>query len=178
MKKLLLLVMIAIFAAGSMQAQTEKGDMAIGVNITPAFGDGWSTVGIGVKYQYNIIDHLRMEPNVNYYFKKDYTSVWDLGVNFHWLFNVIENLHLYPIAGIGVAGASFDIEGAYDDVLGEDFGDYMEGSNTSITRFAFNLGAGVEYMFTDNISANFEYKRRISSDLGQNLISIGVGYHF
>ena len=52
--------MIAIFAAGSMQAQTEKGDMAIGVNITPAFEDGWSTVGIGVKYQYNIIDNFRM----------------------------------------------------------------------------------------------------------------------
>lgn len=170
--------MIAIFAAGSMQAQTEKGDMAIGVNISPTFVSGWSTVGIGLKYQYNVIDNLRMEPNVNYYFKKDYTSSWDLGVNFHWLLNVMENLHLYPIVGVGVAGANYDMEGVYDDLLDEEFGDYFEGSNSSVTRFAVNVGAGAEYMFTDKISANFEYKRRLSSDLGVNIFSIGIGYHF
>lgn len=175
MKKLLLLVMIAIFAAGSMQAQTEKGDMAMGVNITPAFGNHWTTVGIGLKYQYNIIDHLRMEPTINYYFKKDYTTVWDLGVNFHWVFDVpVENLYVYPIAGIGIASLKDDVDGFLSDVNG------ASGSivGRDFTHFAVNLGAGVEYKFTEKISANFEYKRRISSGLGQNLLSIGVGYHF
>ena len=70
MKKWLLMVVAAVFCAWNVQAQTEKGAMAAGVNLTVGFGDSYTNVGLGAKYQYNIIDNLRLEPNFNYYFKK------------------------------------------------------------------------------------------------------------
>ena len=114
MKKWLLMVVAAVFCAWNVQAQTEKGAMAAGVNLTVGFGDSYTNVGLGAKYQYNIIDNLRLEPNFNYYFKKDYLSMWDLSVNVHYLFTLYEGLNFYPLAGIGVAGGK-----AEDEPLGE-----------------------------------------------------------
>ena len=163
MKKWLLMVVAAVFCAWNVQAQTEKGAMAAGGSLSFGFGDDYSNIGIGAKYQYNIIDNLRLEPSVNYYFKKDNGSMWDLCANVHYLFTLYEGLNFYPLAGIGVTGAK-------DHTF-----DYAS------TAFAFNIGAGLEYMFTSNISANVEYKYRVcSGDFvpDRSLLTLGVAYHF
>ena len=165
MKKWLLMVVAAVFCAWNVQAQTEKGAMAVGGSLSFGFGDDYSNIGIGAKYQYNIIDNLRLEPSVNYYFKKDNGSMWDLCANVQYLFTLNEGLNFYPLAGIGVAGAKIHAG---------------EWSNSS-TAFAFNIGAGFEYMFTSNVSANVEYKYRVcSGDFvpDRSLLTLGVAYHF
>lgn len=180
MKKLLL--MIALFCAVSVQAQTEKGAMAAGANVSLGFGDSYTNFGLGVKYQYNVANRIRLEPGANYYFKKDYMSMWDFCVNVHYLFTITDGLNFYPLVGMGVAGAKLDLKGAASDILGDDYKDYagaiMDGMDDSITKFAFNLGLGAEYMVASNVSMNLEYKYRISSDLNRSLLSLGVAYHF
>ena len=161
------MVMTAIFCTVGVQAQTEKGDMAAGGNLSIGFGDSYTNFGLGAKFQYNVIDNLRLEPTVNYYFKKDYTSMWDLGVNAHYLFSVGDKLNFYPIVGLGVMGAKL----SYDDGYGNEYKD-------SATKFMVNLGAGAEYMLTSNVSVNFEYKYRICSDMNRSLLTLGVAYHF
>ena len=184
MKKWLLMVVAAVFCAWNVQAQTEKGAMAAGVNLTVGFGDSYTNVGLGAKYQYNIIDNLRLEPNFNYYFKKDYLSMWDLSVNVHYLFTLYEGLNFYPLAGIGVAGGKAHYGSAADDWYGEGLGGLIEDVldeyevDDTLTNFIFNIGAGLEYMITDNISVNLEYKYRVCADLNRSLLSFGVAYHF
>ncbi len=181
MRKWLFMVVVAIFCAWNAQAQTEKGAMAAGANLTVGFGDSYTNVGLGVKYQYNIIDNLRLEPNFNYYFKKDYLSMWDLSVNVHYLFTLYEGLNFYPLAGIGVAGGKVHYGSFYDNIsegLFENIFDHDIDVDNTITNFIFNIGAGLEYMITDNISVNLEYKYRVCADLNRSLLSFGVAYHF
>ena len=172
MKKWFLLVIAAIFCVWNTQAQTQRGDMAAGANLTVGFGDSYTNVGLGVKYQYNVIDYLRLEPNFNYYFKKDNLSMWDLSVNVHYLFTLYEGLNFYPLAGIGVAGGKMHGFDLLKEYLG-----WLDIDNT-ITNFIFNIGAGLEYMVTQDISVNVEYKYRVCDDLNRSLLSFGVAYHF
>ena len=55
----------------------QKGKQAIGGNLS--YGTEIESVGIGLKYQYNITDQIRIEPSMNYFFKNDGLSMFDIG---------------------------------------------------------------------------------------------------
>lgn len=44
----------------------QQGKQAIGGNLS--YGTEIESVGIGLKYQYNITDQIRIEPSMNYFF--------------------------------------------------------------------------------------------------------------
>ena len=44
------------------------------------------SIGLGLKYQYNITDQIRIEPSMNYFFKNDGLSMFDINANIHYLF--------------------------------------------------------------------------------------------
>lgn len=186
MKKYLFMLATAFLCSWTAQAQTEQGAMAAGGGLTMGFGDSYTNFGIGVKYQYNVIDRLRLEPSVNYYFKKDYMDMWDLGVNAQWLCPIYEGIYAYPLAGIGVTGAKTHVGDALGDELGDLIGgplgdevkDALGDADSKVTNFFFNLGAGIECMVTSNVSINLEYKYRFCSDLNRSLLTLGAAYHF
>ena len=174
LRKYLFMMVVAIFVSSYSFAQTEQGEKVIGVNLSGGFGDGYSNFGIGAKIQYNVLDNFRVEPAFNYFFKNDYVSMWDLSANFHYLFGLTDKFTLYPLAGIGVASAKAHLGDFADDLYDDDYGF----GNETTTKFAFNLGAGAEYMVTDRVSLNLEYKYKFCSDLNRSHITLGVGYHF
>lgn len=45
----------------------QQGKQAIGGNLS--YGTEIESVGIGLKYQYNITDQIRIEPSMNYFLK-------------------------------------------------------------------------------------------------------------
>ncbi len=154
-----------VFAA-SATAQ-DKGDMAAGVNLNLGAGDGLTNFGIGLEYQWNVIDNLRLEPSFTYFIKKDYISMWDISANVHYQFQLAERFDLYPLAGLSVMGvkASYDT-GFYGKVSASD------------TDFGVNLGVGCDYDLSERLALNLEAKYRISGNWGRFIIGIGVGYKF
>ncbi|MDR1983829.1 MAG: porin family protein [Prevotellaceae bacterium] len=171
MKKILKKAAIVVIAMVTMnvaaQAQ-EKGDMAVGANVVFGSGDNFSNYGIGAKFQYNVLDPLRLEANFTYFLEKDLISMWDFSVNAHWLFPVADKLTVYPLAGLGMLGTSVD--------LGE-FGEYFGGS-ASDTEFGFNLGGGIDFKLTDKLILNAEVKYKLGSDWNRLLLSAGIAYRF
>ena len=156
MKKLLLMAVMAI-ASLTANAQT------IGVNLDYATNCTPSSLGIGVKYQHPLSGAWRLEGSGNFYFKKDYTTWWDLNVNAHYLFDLGSNINFYPLAGVGV------------DTSSVSFG----GSSTSHTWFITNIGAGIELPITSSVKLNFELKDQIHfGDGGGSRIvfQLGVGF--
>ena len=150
-------ILIAVLAMSMVASAQEKGDMAVGGNLVFGTGDSYSNFGIGAKFQYNVIDPLRLEGSFTYFFEKDYLSMWDLSVNAHYLFRITDSFNVYPLAGLGILGAS---SGPF-----------------SSTDFAFNIGGGADYKITDNLILNAELKYKFS-DLNRFLISAGVTYLF
>lgn len=64
-EKIIIAACMALLGCGSVFAQ--QGKQAIGGNLS--YGTEIESVGIGLKYQYNITDQIRIEPSMNYLFK-------------------------------------------------------------------------------------------------------------
>lgn len=66
MKKVLTLFGLLFVLLGSAHAQ--KGKQAIGFGLS--YGTEIESIGLGIKYQYNITNPIRIEPSFNYFFDK------------------------------------------------------------------------------------------------------------
>ena len=161
MKKLVVLFSMMFFIMGSALAQ--KGIQAGGVHLT--YGTEIESFGIGVKYQYNITDNIRLEPSMNYFFENHGVDQFDLNANAHYLFPMASNVRVYPLAGLTFARW--------------DFGDVDGGMFSSdVTRLGVNLGGGAECDITNNLMLNFELKYQFVSDFDQAVFNIGIAYMF
>ena len=117
MKKIIIAACMALLGCGSVFAQ--QGKQAIGGNLS--YGTEIESVGIGLKYQYNITDQIRIEPSMNYFFKNDGLSMFDINANIHYLFPIASNISLYPLAGFTYTNWHLDLGKAGDyDVSGSD----------------------------------------------------------
>lgn len=65
MKKIIIAACMTLLSFSSVFAQ--KGKQAIGGNLS--YGTEIESIGLGLKYQYNITDQIRIEPSMNYFFK-------------------------------------------------------------------------------------------------------------
>ena len=160
------IIALVVFIGMSVQAQNVKGDMAAGVNVAYGTKDGFSNFGIGAKFQYNLSDAIRIEPSATYFFKKDYTKMWDANVNIHYLFNVAEKFTVYPLAGVSLVGVKAEVDLDFGVM---DFGEV----SASETKFGANLGGGAQYWLTESFALNFEVKYQLVSDFDRPVFSLG-----
>lgn len=183
MKKFFLFVCIAL--AGLCATAQEKGDMAVGVNlgVAPSLESDLKATnfGIGAKFQYNVTDPIRVEADVDYWFKSKGVSVFEISANVHYLFSVMDNLKVYPLAGIGYGNISMDAMDVVDlGPMASVIQAYMPQVDTSesASRFLFNVGVGGEYSVTENIAVGLEIKYQYMKDFNRLPIKLGVTYKF
>jgi outer membrane protein X len=150
-------------------AQT-KGDMSAGAKFALGTGDGWSNMGFGANFRYNVTDPLRLEASFTYFLKKNFITQWDASVNAHWLFRVGEKVNVYPLAGIGILNTGVNLDLGLDE-----FG--LGDMSTSVSDFAVNLGGGVDFFLTESVYINAELKYMIAAG-GRLFLSAGVGFMF
>ena len=153
MKKFIVLFSMMFFIMGSAFAQ--KGIQTAGVHLS--YGTEIESFGIGVKYQYNITNNIRLEPSMNYFFEKNGIDMFDINANAHYLFPMANNVRVYPLAGLTFA--RWDL-----------------GKVT--TRLGVNIGVGDEMDITDDLILNLELKYQTVSDLDQAIFNVGVAYIF
>ena len=153
MKKLMILISMMFFIMGSAFAQ--KGIQAFGVNL--GYGSEIESASIGVKYQYNITNNIRLEPSANYFFEKRGVDMFDFNANAHYLIPTENNIRLYPLAGLTFTRW--------------DFGKVAN-------RLGLNIGGGAEFDVSDNLFVNFELKYQIIKDLDQAIFNVGLTYIF
>ena len=153
MKKLMILISMMFFIMGSAFAQ--KGIQAFGVNL--GYGSEIESASIGVKYQYNITNNIRLEPSANYFFEKRGVDMFDFNANAHYLIPTENNIRLYPLAGLTFT--------RWD--LGK-----------VANRLGLNIGGGAEFDVSDNLFVNMELKYQIVKDFDQAVFNVGLTYMF
>ncbi|MDR0537705.1 MAG: porin family protein [Tannerellaceae bacterium] len=163
--KRIVIFMVVLFAIGSWTAKAQKGTMAAGLNYTLAFNSDNSFSGLAPKFQYYLSDVIRGEGVTTFLFPKNKNAYMDIAVYAHYLFKLDEKAVVYPIVGVGLLSWSTTA------ILDRDLSVWPSAA----------LGGGIEYAFTDKISANAELKYKIAS--GSNAsnfgwLSIGVAYKF
>lgn len=179
MKKIILSLVLCM--AGIFAANAEAGQMAVGGNIGAApcleKGDAPTNFGLTAKFQYGLTEKIRLEADMEYWFKNKGWSVFDITANAHYLFNIADKITVYPLAGIGFAhlGGETFYYPLYDQD-GNPAGEIK--STNSADKFVFNIGAGAEYALTDHLSVGFELKYQYISKFSRFPIQLGVAYRF
>lgn len=173
MKKILLALVFAV--TGLCAFAQEKGDKALGLNlgVAPSLEKGSSVTnfGIGAKFQYNVTDPVRLEADLEYWFKDHTIDVFDISANVHYLFRAGDRVNIYPVVGIGYAHIGGGVK--VPDYIEVDNSDGGGGS-----RFLFNLGVGVEYAVSQRVRMGLEIKYQYLKDFGRLPINVGVTYQF
>lgn len=200
MKKVLLMACMMLVST-AMFAQ--KGTMAAGLNLGYNINSDYKSFGIGAKFQYEFVDRIRGEVSGDYFFKKDNASMWDVNLNFHYLFPLNDKITVYPLAGVGLTGVKLDYEGAgysFEDMIAASTGmsaaayKAMVGTasydaakkayndaideSASDTHFGVNLGGGIDYFISPQIKLNAEARYNIVKDWNRLVISVGAAYVF
>lgn len=131
--------MIAALMLMSIGAFAQEGSMAVGAHLGYAgYGDGYSPLGLGGRFQYEFVENIRGEVDADYWFKKDGFGLWDANVNFQYLFPVAEDIKVYPLAGLTLMGT--------------------HGDGDSETALGFNIGVGAEYYLQSNLKLSLDIK--------------------
>ena len=81
MRKILIFLGLLFVMLSGVYAQ--KGRQAIGFGLS--YGTEIESIGLGLKYQYNITNPIRLEPSLNYFIENDNVSMLDINMNLHYL---------------------------------------------------------------------------------------------
>ena len=160
MKKVLLSLLISVFALG---VYAQKGEKSIGLNL--GYGSEIESVAIGAKFNYGLTDQIRLSPSFNYFLKKDGLSAYEFNADVHYLFEVAPKISAYPLAGLNYTSMKYSA-----DIMGLSI-------STSDSELGLNLGGGLGYQFSDNITLGFELKY-VVSDADQLVPTFNIMFKF
>ena len=136
MKKFMMLAAMMLMSIG---AFAQEGAMSVGAHLGYAgYGDGYSPLGLGARFQYGITESIRGELDGNFWFKKNDVGLWDANVNLQYLFPVAEDIKIYPLLGLTFMGT--------------------HGLDDNETALGFNIGAGAEYYLQSNLKLSLDIK--------------------
>lgn len=112
-----------LFAVASFNLCAQRGEKSIGLNF------GYSEDFIGIKFNYVIVNQLRVSPSLNQFMGNG--SGLEVQADLHYLITLAPQIHVYPLAGITYSDAG---------------------------RSAVNAGIGVEHELTYHLTAGLEVK--------------------
>ena len=166
MKKLS--VFFLMLAMCGLSAMAQKGRDGIGGNIAyNLYND--SGFGLGVKYQYNITDNVRIEPSFTYYPINTIPSRWGhekgcyswlLNTNLHFLIGKPNRWRSYVIGGL-----------AYGNMKGK------EEYDVNNKMLGINAGLGFDYRISYALSLQLEPKIILQKEITL-APTIGLTYYF
>ena len=154
MKKICVFTLMLFFTS-IMFAQ--KGEKSIGLDL--GYNTTTENTGIGLRFQYNLENRFRIAPSFNYFFENNDHSGLEANLDAHYLFPLTHGLVMYPVVGLNYSNIDWDGD--------EDGG------------FGINLGMGIQFPISKQISFGTEYKRAVLFDLSDmEIVTFNLAYKF
>lgn len=154
-------IVLGLLCAGAFlvpaQAQAQRGEKSLGVI------GGFSTYNnggyMGVDFQYTIVDHVRLAPDIAYSFRNEGKSAFILDVDVHFPFKLAKGFDIYPLVGFA-------------------FNNWSYAGGGSASRAGGNFGAGLDFYLTSNLKLSLQGKYSVMNDTSGGFIGLGIGYVF
>lgn len=151
-----LLLLIAAFLP-ALSASAQKGKMTLGLS------GGYATHNDGgytnLYFQYDLIPHIRLAPEIGYVFRNDGKSAFNLAVDVHFPFRIARPVSVYPLAGIV-------------------FNSWKHPGDNTLNRIGADFGAGVDFDLTNYLKLSLQGKYSLMNDVSGGFIGMGIGYIF
>jgi len=143
---------VFIILALGLIVQTQA-QVAIGGGL--GFNERTNSPGITIKSEFGITDQITITPNISYFFGSTALigynqNLFAVDANATYAFDIIENLKIYPLAGLNYTRYK---TGAATVLL-----DALETGGVSDGAIGANIGAGAQWAFSDSLSVYFEPK--------------------
>lgn len=162
MKKLLLTLCMALMAISAsarfISEPSMQGESAIGAHVL--FATKFPNPGVGLRYSYFIVDHVRAELMFDYLFKNKGYTMWDINANAHYVWNIGESFRIYPLVGVFFASWK---DHPLDDID---------------NRVGVNVGAGIQLKIVDNLWLGAEAKMQEMRHYHQGVFNLNATYCF
>lgn len=169
MKKVFLALIVVLLTGVSAFAQ--EGEKSIGLKLN--YGGEIESFGLGANFTYNVTNAIRINPSINYYFKHNHVSLFNVDADFHYLFPFAEGFAAYPLIGI-----TFQNWKAHSyTIYGNEWG-FINTNSKNFTRLGINAGGGLQYDINAEWRAFTELKYSIVNDFDQLVFSLGVAWRF
>ena len=91
MKKFILAAAVALF---SVVANAQEGKFAVGAQVL--YPTDVKSLGVGAKASYGFTDAIQGQASFNYFLKKNYTTVWDVNADAHYLLTLATTSRYIP----------------------------------------------------------------------------------
>lgn len=134
-----------------------KGENVIG--ISAGYVSHNESCYTSIFYQYTIIPHLRISPELGYAFRHKDQSAFLINLDVHVPYRIWKAINIYPIAGFT-------------------FQSWQITDNNNFNRIGGNLGGGLEMYLTSNLKINFQAKYSFVKDASSAFVGLGIGYVF
>lgn len=177
MKKMILVLLLAVMTSGSAFAQ--KGMMGVGANFGVCIHDD-PFIGGGVKFQYNVADIFRIEPSFSYYGatdNHDYGISMAALINGHLFFSSPRAFRPYFFTGVGYVLVNHP----YHESYGYYPNFYTVGNHKNEGSLGVNTGLGIDYRMSHDFSMQVEAGGIMGINYGKSTsikVNIGVTYNF
>ncbi|WP_197018862.1 outer membrane beta-barrel protein [Prevotella sp. P6B4] len=187
MKKVFAILLLAVVCSGNVMAQ--KGRNGIGANVAwNLFKD--SAFGLGVKYQTNVTDNIRIEPSFNFYPvttmpSNEYDSTkgcysWIGNLNMHYFIGKPSRWRPYIIAGLALGNLK---SREYVDnpslVIHTDYGSFYDQVMSDKNKIDFGVNAGIGWDLRISYAISLQLEPKIILQKNITLApTIGLTYYF
>ncbi|MEL7001657.1 MAG: outer membrane beta-barrel protein [Bacteroidota bacterium] len=159
MKKLIILVVVALTGVINAQAQYRLGG---GI----AYGSDVEEFGLGVNGEFFLNSKVAVSPSLIVYFLENSDNVdrsfWELNTNVNYYFADEGALEVYALGGLNLATSKFDRRGIDND-------------DDSRTELGVNLGIGTNFDINSSIKP-FAQLKFVISDFDQAVLFFGVRF--
>ena len=151
MKKLFFVICMMLMSVATF---AQQGTCTAGAHASFLLEDN-KNVGIGAFVGYEVIDNVRGVAEFDYYFKKDYTTAWEVDANVEYLLRLAEGkFTIYPLFGLNVFGAK------------------VEGLDSN-SKLGVNIGGGIEVPVASSVAIKLEYNYK-TQGTGGSFLKAGV----
>lgn len=155
--KIMCALATAAIAFAPATADAQRGEKSLGLI------GGFSTYNnggyLGIDFQYTVVNHVRLAPDIAYGFRNDGKSAFLLDVDVHFPFGLAKGFDIYPLVGFTFNNWS-----------------YAGGGHAS--RAGGNFGAGFDFYLTSNLKLSLQGKYSVMNDTSGGFFGMGIGYVF
>ena len=144
-----------------------------GVGIVYQIADNFNAFGLHARVLYGINEEMRLSLMDEFYFKDGLSYLDNLDFDFHYLFNVADNIHIYPFGG-----ATIQLTKSKDVTIDEPIFDnnYNYIGDQSVTYSGESMSAfGYQIAISAEAKYRFYFKENYK---GQFVLGAGLIYHF
>ena len=167
----IMLAAMAMLAVSAPAASAQFTPREKSVGLKAGYISTNESMAAGLFFQYSILSHLRIAPEIGCVFKHQGMDAFTLDLNLQVPLDIKDDkASLYPLAGLNYS--------SWNESVPREVLDIMDDVSTRTSRLGLNLGAGFEFHCSHMLKVGIEAKYTFIKHFSGVTVGALIGYSF